>query len=53
MRPILDMTADVYPYIAGSTSLSACLPPWALEGGMEKMLARLRHANTRERLKQE
>jgi N-acyl-D-amino-acid deacylase len=49
----LDITADVYPYIAGSTSLSACLPPWALEGGTEKMLGRLRDAKTRERLKKE
>lgn len=49
----LDITADIYPYIAGSTSLSACLPPWALEGGVEKMLARLRDPNTRERLKKE
>jgi N-acyl-D-amino-acid deacylase len=49
----LDITADVYPYIAGSTALSACLPPWALEGGTEKMLARLRDPQTRERLKKE
>jgi N-acyl-D-amino-acid deacylase len=49
----LDITADVYPYIAGSTALSACLPPWALEGGMEKMLGRLRDPQTRERLKKE
>jgi len=49
----LDVTADIYPYIAGSTALSACLPPWALEGGTEKMLARLRDGNTRERLKRE
>ncbi|MBA3514352.1 MAG: D-aminoacylase [Pyrinomonadaceae bacterium] len=49
----LDITADVYPYIAGSTSLSACLPPWALEGGTEKMLGRLRDPQTRERLKKE
>jgi dihydroorotase/N-acyl-D-amino-acid deacylase len=49
----LDITADIYPYIAGSTALSACLPPWALEGGTEKMLARLRDAQTRQRLKQE
>jgi hypothetical protein len=41
-RERLDITADIYPYVAGSTSLSACLPPWALEGGTEKMLARLR-----------
>ena len=49
----LDITADVYPYIAGSTSLSACLPPWALEGGGEKMLGRLRDSNIRRRLKKE
>ena len=49
----LDITADVYPYIAGSTSLSACLPPWALEGGTEQMLTRIRDAETRERLKKE
>ena len=49
----LDITADIYPYIAGSTALSACLPPWAQEGGVEKMLARLRDPQTRQRLKKE
>jgi N-acyl-D-aspartate/D-glutamate deacylase len=49
----LKITADVYPYVAGSTALSASLPPWALEGGTEKMLARLRDPATRERLKKE
>jgi N-acyl-D-amino-acid deacylase len=49
----LKITADVYPYVAGSTSLSACLPPWALEGGTDKMVARLKDAPTRERLKKE
>src|SRR5437764_8268049 len=49
----LDITADVYPYTAASTSLSACLPPWALEGGTEKMVARLRDPATRERIKQD
>jgi len=49
----LDISADVYPYIAGSTSLSACLPPWALEGGTDKMMERLRDPATRERLKKE
>jgi dihydroorotase/N-acyl-D-amino-acid deacylase len=49
----LDVTADIYPYIAGSTALSACLPPWAQEGGVEKMLARLRDPQTRQRLKKE
>ncbi|HEU4869937.1 MAG TPA: D-aminoacylase, partial [Pyrinomonadaceae bacterium] len=49
----LDVTADIYPYIAGSTALSACLPPWALEGGTDKMLNRLRDPETRQRLKKE
>jgi dihydroorotase/N-acyl-D-amino-acid deacylase len=49
----LDVTADIYPYVAGSTALSACLPPWAQEGGTEKMLSRLRDQATRERIKKE
>jgi N-acyl-D-amino-acid deacylase len=49
----LKITADVYPYVAGSTSLSACLPPWALEGGTDKMVARLKDPSTRDRLKKE
>jgi dihydroorotase/N-acyl-D-amino-acid deacylase len=52
-RQGLKITGDVYPYIAGSTSLSACLPPWALEGGTDRMIARLQDQNTRERLKKE
>jgi dihydroorotase/N-acyl-D-amino-acid deacylase len=52
-RQGLKITADVYPYVAGSTSLSACLPPWALEGGTEKMLSRLKDPQTRARLKKE
>ncbi len=49
----LDITADIYPYIAGSTSLSACLPPWVLEGGTEKMLSRLGDMRIRQHLKEE
>src|SRR5438132_11040014 len=49
----LKITADVYPYVAGSTSLSACLPPWALEGGTDKMVARLNDPDSRQRLKSE
>jgi N-acyl-D-amino-acid deacylase len=52
-RQGLKITADVYPYVAGSTSLSACLPPWALEGGTDRMIARLKDPQTRARLKQE
>jgi len=52
-RQGLRITADVYPYVAGSTSLSACLPPWALEGGTDRMVSRLRDPQTRQRLKWE
>ena len=52
-RSGLKITADVYPYVAGSTSLSACLPPWALEGGTDAMVARLKDPQTRARLKKE
>jgi len=52
-RQGLKITADVYPYVAGSTSLSACLPPWVLEGGTEKMLSRLQDTRIRRQLKKE
>ena len=29
----LRLTADQYPYVAGSTLLGAILPPWAHDGG--------------------
>ena len=49
----LRVAANVYPYIAASTALNACLPPWAQEGGSDKMVARLRDKQIRERLKKE
>ena len=38
----LSISCDVYPYTAGSTMLSALLPPWALEGGPKALRERLR-----------
>ncbi|MDQ3499133.1 MAG: D-aminoacylase [Actinomycetota bacterium] len=49
----LDVTCDVYPYTAGSTSLTTMLPPWALEGGVSKTLERLGDPASRERIKAE
>lgn len=49
----VDVACDVYPYIAGSTLISVVLPPWAREGGVEKMLARLEKAEERERIKKD
>ena len=37
----IDVTADMYPYTAGSTHLGALLPKWALRGGMRGMVRRL------------
>src|SRR3989449_5446350 len=52
-RQGLKITADAYPYVAGSTSLTTCLPPWALEGGTDPMITRLKNQQTRARLKRE
>jgi N-acyl-D-amino-acid deacylase len=35
------LTADQYPYVAGSTMLGAILPPWAHAGGVDETLNRL------------
>ncbi len=35
------LTADQYPYGAGSTMFGAILPPWAHDGGVDKTLERL------------
>jgi N-acyl-D-amino-acid deacylase len=40
-RADVDISFDQYPYGAGSTVLSALLPPWAQEGGPSDTLVRL------------
>ena len=43
----VDVTMDQYPYTASSTGItSALLPAWALEGGFERILQRLRNPQT-------
>src|SRR5262249_38608528 len=49
----LDITANQYPYDCASNGLDACLPLWVREGGLDKMIARLKDAALRERIKQE
>ncbi len=49
----VDVTFDQYPYRAGSTSLVTLLPPWAHDGGIEKLLERLRNPEDRERMRKE
>ena len=52
-REGLDITADVYPYVAASASLDALLPLWARDGGREPMLQRLRDPVQRARIKKD
>ncbi|HEY7543895.1 MAG TPA: D-aminoacylase [Blastocatellia bacterium] len=48
----LRITADQYPYTAGSTMLGAILPPWAHAGGTAETLARLQSPEERGRMKE-
>ncbi len=48
-----DVTADMYPYLAGATALASSLPPWVADGGMDKLLARLRDPAVRQRIRNE
>jgi hypothetical protein len=46
-----DVTANMYPYIAGGTALASSLPPWVADGGLEKLLGRLQDPATRAKIK--
>src|SRR5215813_5999482 len=49
----LDVSADMYPYVAGATALASSLPPWVADGGLPKLLERLRDPAIRARIKKE
>jgi N-acyl-D-amino-acid deacylase len=49
----LDVSADLYPYRAGSTALAALLPQWAHVGGPAETLKRLADRNNRTRMKRD
>ena len=48
-----DVSADMYPYVAGGTALASSLPPWVADGGTEKLLERLKDTSVRARIKKE
>jgi N-acyl-D-aspartate/D-glutamate deacylase len=52
-RADIDITFDQYPYGAGSTVLSALLPPWAREGGPYDTLVRLANPDQREAMQRD
>src|SRR5262245_13302805 len=49
----LRVTADQYPYVASSTSLTATIPPWAQDGGTSKLIERLNNKQERVRIRRE
>jgi N-acyl-D-amino-acid deacylase len=50
-RAGVDVQADMYPYVAGGTGLSACTPPWASENG--KLIDNLQNPEMRAKIKAE
>lgn len=49
----VDITADTYAYPAGFNTLSAIIPPWAHDGGDQKLIERLKDPATRARIRKE
>jgi len=49
----LDIAADMYPYPAGATALASALPPWVADGGVQKLLERLKDPAIRTRIKKD
>ena len=49
----VDVMCDVYPYLAASTSVAFLLPPWLHEGGLQSLLQRIAHRDTRHRVSTE
>lgn len=49
----VDVSLDSYPYLPGSTTLSALLPSWVQAGGPESTLERLRDREVRLRVARE
>jgi len=46
----IDLTCDVYPYFSSRTSLTALIPPWAIEGGVEHLIPRLQNSILRKKI---
>jgi dihydroorotase/N-acyl-D-amino-acid deacylase len=49
----LDIAADMYPYPAGATALASALPPWVADGGVRKLLERLKDPAIRAHIKKD
>jgi len=52
-RQGIDISANMYTYIAGATGLDAAMPPWVQEGGYDVWAKRLKDPAIRKRVKAE
>jgi len=46
----LDVTANMYPYVASANGLDASIPDWAHEGGVDAMIQRIRDPVQRKKM---
>ncbi|MEM3264880.1 MAG: D-aminoacylase [Thermoplasmata archaeon] len=49
----IEVNADIYPYTASETTLSIFLPSWAMEGGNQMTLKRLKNKKIAEKIKKD
>ncbi len=49
----VNVQANVYPYTRGNNNLSSIIPPWAHEGGTERLLERLQNKADRQKMKRD
>lgn len=49
----LNISADMYNYIAGATGLDAAMPPWVQEGGFDQWSKRLKSSSIRAKVGKE
>jgi N-acyl-D-amino-acid deacylase len=49
----IDIAYDMFPYTAAMTMMIAIYPPWALEGGWEGLMERLKHPETRRQIEED
>ena len=49
----INVQANVYPYTRGNNNLVSIIPPWAHEGGRDKLLERLQDPDERTKIKRD
>jgi len=52
-REGLRVSFDMFPYTAATTMMIAIYPPWALEGGVDRLIERLKDRKTRRRIERD